>query len=139
MCVERDKKWVAVEPGHIIPAGQPYMIEFKLGMGWSVGLRRSEYVLDKDKVVIEYNSVSGWFVDSSWRPPLELPTEPTWGIVVYDYQAFTAPYFGKWERNDRKNTLVNVRSEESYFLPISGSLDFIKCTPEQVARLEGKR
>jgi hypothetical protein len=71
----RHPKWQRVEPGHVIPAGQPYRIE------WSDAtadkLLASERLTDHNILALQMGS---WFVDSSWRPPLVLPTTP--GSVI---------------------------------------------------------
>lgn len=73
----RHPKWQRVEPGYVIPAGQPYRVE-----RWDTtfGPRASEYVDDKPHEVRPRDYPV--FIDSSWKPPLVLPTEPTWALVV---------------------------------------------------------
>jgi hypothetical protein len=81
---DRHPKWVKVEPGTVIPAGQPYRVEYSD--------QRPEWLPPGTKSVdVDGNAVSvfrpvehglfvetsRWFVDSSWRPPLELPTTPS--------------------------------------------------------------
>lgn len=73
MTSDRHEKWVPVQPGTFIPAGQPYRAEYER--------HASEY---RGRSVDSMVPPSGdWFIDSSWRPPLELPTTPTWGWCAF--------------------------------------------------------
>lgn len=74
---DRHEKWTPVEPGHVIPAGQPYRVEW-LEDGIPVAQERSGSADIRADGVDDF---ARWFIDSLWTPPLELPTEPTWGIV----------------------------------------------------------
>lgn len=67
---ERHPNWQPVEPGQVIPAGQPYRVVYANGIDYAQDAGGST-----DGTYVE--------VDSSWRPPLELPTEPTWGWCVF--------------------------------------------------------
>lgn len=69
---DRHEKWVRVEPGTVIPAGQPYRVEYTIGgANETRGRDYGEgYVVPDDPERYTH------FVDSSWRPPLNLPTEP---------------------------------------------------------------
>jgi hypothetical protein len=70
----RHPKWQRVEPGHVIPAGHPYRVEFD-----GPGIVAHECIARSEWTVGNYE-ISDVFVDSSWRQPLELPTTP--GSVV---------------------------------------------------------
>lgn len=110
---DRHSKWQPVEPGHVIPSGQPYMFEVE-------DQTTGDYAVPDDG--------RGWFVDSSWRPPLELPAEPTWGIVLSE----GTPRIARWYRTADGTGL----STGSGCIGIESVLGFLECTPEQVARLE---
>jgi hypothetical protein len=132
---DRHPKWQRVEPGTVIPAGQPYRIEFAndspcTSTEWiQVGFAREA----------EGDDVEAWFVDSSWRPPLELPTEPTWGIAVR-----------RDERPDKGAGDVlgighrwwvdgEVLQGDLCCWGLGEILDFIPLTDEQVQRIEAAR
>lgn len=68
---DRHSKWVRVQPGTVIPAGQPYRVEEH---------RISERVPLDDWTFTSCAPGDEVFVDSSWKPPLVLPTEP--GSVI---------------------------------------------------------
>jgi hypothetical protein len=64
------------------------------------------------------------------RPPLELPTEPTWGIAV---GRFSGGVLGKWcSDGERVGSATELWSNTDV-------LDFIPLTDEQVKRIEGAR
>lgn len=65
MSAERHEKWVRVQPGTVIPAGQPYRVERPRG-GIS-GETCVEYV--RDAPVDALDNGREWFIDSSWKPP----------------------------------------------------------------------
>lgn len=70
---DRHPKWVRVEPGAVIPAGQPYRLEWsKRGNMIPDELLASERVCDGHEM--KAHDGTDWFVDSSWKPPLVLPT-----------------------------------------------------------------
>jgi len=143
----RHEKWQPVEPGHVIPAGQPYRIEYCTGER----PQSIETQADTDRIANKHDEHSDarheWFIDSSWRPPLELPTEPTWGIAVTD----DGEYVGKWSMErpegwspDSSTTALYIdgKGKTLYagtddWINTSAITDFIECTPEQVARIEG--
>jgi hypothetical protein len=71
----RAPKWQRVEPGTVIPAGQPYRVEYKEPT--LIQPLAIEYVGQAASWPVELEVNTGEcavFVDSSWRPPLELPT-----------------------------------------------------------------
>lgn len=119
---DRHPKWRRVEPGTVIPAGQPYRAEHQ-----SVAHRAEEGVHPANHEVYS-GSAYDWFVDSSWRPPLELPTEPTWGIALHTkYQPLVRRF--------------HLEGDE-FLTHLGGSYrahnvtDFIPLTDEQVERIE---
>lgn len=130
---DRHPKWVRVEPGTVIPAGQPYRIEFPdsfIGRFGHISDTCRESVSDKPCEI--HNPENTYFIDSSWRPPLELPTEPTWGIAVLR---------GKHPFRVSRWSLRN-----GWFFKLNGAAvcasavsDFIPLTDEQVARIEQAR
>lgn len=126
---DRHPKWQRVERGTVIPAGQPYRLEWNHGV--RAGCRATELVTTTDYPVGgEAGSV---FVDSSWRPPLELPTEPTWGIAVHsDGRGI---WLDKWESSADR---IRGTSRNGDLL-IEILNDFIPLTDEQVARIEASR
>jgi hypothetical protein len=75
---DRHPKWQRVPPGTVIPAGQPYRVD------WIEGDGAHEYRPAKEAFQPlahpDHSEGAEWFVDSSWRPPLELPTTP--GSVI---------------------------------------------------------
>lgn len=147
---DRHEKWVAVEPGTVIPAGQPHRVEFSEPVAdFSLARTMTAKELIRTKgftVPSPLDSVEReWFVDSSWKPPLVLPTEPTWGIVLLrgpdragdehrlDFGRWQADLTGRGtlERTHRSpfDTRCDVIARESV-------LDFIPLSPEQVKRIE---
>jgi hypothetical protein len=130
---DRHPKWQRVEPGTVIPAGQPYRVEYPQD-----GHLAGEYVSSADRVAEGSESIfhtegHEWFVDSSWRPPLELPTTPTWGMVITD--GFPAPDVALFKVDD-EGRLWDF-TDGGY---ISRAIrDFIPLTAEQVARIEAAR
>lgn len=117
----RDKNWQPVEPGHVIPAGQPYMFEVE-------DQTTGDYTVPDDG--------RQWFVDSSWRPPLELPTEPTWGIA-YIPNSQHGEIVGLWQRwrEDGQEFLTEMECGWDRW-PIEQVTKFIRLTPDQVERIE---
>jgi hypothetical protein len=122
---DRHEKWTPVAPGTVIPAGQPYRVEYEDG-------RAHEYP-GGEKEVVWYEPAeddTGVFVDSLWKPPLVLPTEPTWGVLVHE---------------DPRNGQVTVGEFHLSSIGFFGGkdaknvLDFIPHTAEQVARIEAAR
>lgn len=128
---DRHPKWVRVEPGTVIPAGQPYRVEYV------DSAQAHEYPGHRNPKVA--NETAGpfeaWFVDSSWKPPLDLPTEPTWGIAVHQD---CGNCVGRWRLSERGNYLRKPTGQTSEIL-VSGVLDFIPLTDEQVQRIEAAR
>lgn len=124
----RHPKWKRVEPGYVIPAGQPYRVE-----RWDTtfGPRASEYVDDKPHEVRPRDYPV--FIDSSWKPPLVLPTEPTWGFAV---RAGTYEFM-RWWRKGKK--LCGTRGVVIAEYPAEDVLDFIPLTDAQVERIEAAR
>jgi len=122
--MDRHEKWTPVEPGHVIPAGQPCRDEhFNPIREWNTG-----YPTD-------HKAEADWFVDSSWRPPLDLPSEPTWGIVHLSGDTFGDEWhFGLLEPAFAHQWLLDGKTVNR-----ESVLDFIPLTPEQVARIEGAR
>lgn len=69
---DRHAKWQRVEPGTVVPAGQPFRAEH----GWrEIGTVATESIQPSPYELPPYSDAE-WFVDSSWKPPLVLPTEP---------------------------------------------------------------
>jgi hypothetical protein len=132
---DRHEKWQPVEPGHVIPTGQPTMIEWDQVLHrerYGTNILRSEYLGAKDHFTVPNDPSKHWFVDSSWRPPLELPTEATWGIVRYEGSV------GLWA----SRFFADERLLETTWggcIGVDRVLDFIPLTPEQVARIEQSR
>jgi hypothetical protein len=138
---ERHEKWVPVSPGTVIPAGQPYRIEFANVPGTAAHERTHH------SEVAVWDSHE-WFVDSTWKPPLDLPTEPTWGIVLNkrpDRKDGHALDFGRWAVYGDDEFAPLERTHRSEFdtrcdvLSRDGIADFIPLTDEQVARIEAAR
>lgn len=130
---DRAAKWQRVEPGTVILAGQPYRDE-----------SRSPYFEYPDGAAHRFVAADDTFVDSSWRPPLELPTEPTWGIAVTpadtnDADGPTADV-GRWQQTGGILTRTHRDMTTRYdTITVAGLADFIPLTPEQVARIEVAR
>jgi hypothetical protein len=124
----RHPKWQRVEPGTVIPAGQPYRIEWDA----TTGETATEYASEFEQAVNPSRHETRWLVDSSWRPPLELPTEPTWGIVV---RASDGHLASQWvHKADEVWDEVH-----GGFVYASSIRDFIPLTDEQAARIEQAR
>lgn len=70
---DRHEKWTRVEPGTVIPAGQPIRFEYADGPDYTAMEKANKTTHD----VQPGPNCTGLFVDSSWRPPLELPTAPS--------------------------------------------------------------
>lgn len=121
---DRHEKWTRVEPGTVIPAGQPYRRED--GDEAAEGVVKG---LPHGFPVPRYND---WFVDSSWKPPLDLPTTPTWGIAVHN--TFD-PGVGEWRIDGEE--FWDHEFSKSY--KTKNVIDFIPLTDEQVARIEAAR
>lgn len=128
MMSDRHEKWVRVEPGTVIPAGQPYRIEYGNGTAFEYG---SGCLVEV--TAVSHGRTEDWFIDSSWKPPLVLPTEPTWGIAVH---IGGRRHFGEWR----------VVAETSFSCTgfswtwgVENIAAFIPLTPEQVARIEAAR
>lgn len=132
MSYDRHEKWVPVEPGTVIPAGQPYRLEYCVAGGSLAGEKAYEYLSgEPDQWVLDglYDGREfAMFVDSSWKPPLDLPTEPTWGIAV-DFAV--GKFVGRWRREQDKFIATG------WILNVSNIVDFIPLTIEQAARIEG--
>jgi hypothetical protein len=98
----------------------------------------SEYTFDEPTEVSNYLMTEEVFVDSSWRPPLELPTEPTWGVVIFG-------------RDDTYLSLPRrfaVRGDHLYGVGFNGGTQnlkietvraFFALTDEQVTQIEAAR
>lgn len=126
---DRDEKWVAMgspfEPGK----GQPYRIEFPNGVALENYHPGSEMM-----GWMQRNGEPTYLVDSSWKPPLDLPTTPTWGIAVPgDACGASLPIGDRWRVVDDA-FIGDVCSWR-----VSSVVEFIPLTPEQVARIEGAR
>lgn len=132
---DRHPKWQRVEPGHVIPAGQPMRYEYP---GSDIDAWEQTSVGR-----VEVTSHGAWFVDSSWRPPLNLPETPTWGIVVYPRNggAQHSADIGCWQADDPDGLFRTNRILDGRFDTFSSDfvLDFIPLTAEQVARIEAAR
>jgi hypothetical protein len=131
---DRHPKWRRVEPGTVIPAGQPYRVEWTSVYAHTMpdAILASERVCnDHDMPVI---GGEDWFVDSSWKPPLVLPTEPTWGIVAYASVSAGQLWISKFHRDGNL-----LRGRSGGYTPIDQVADFIPLTDEQVARIEAAR
>lgn len=116
--MDRHPKWTPVEPGTVIPAGQPYANVKRQG-------HPRDWTVEVDGAVL---------VDSSWKPPLVLPTEPTWGIAVT-----SSGYVGAadWYLHE---TEAQLRSGDNCTrLLQTDVLDFIALTDEQIAQIEAAR
>lgn len=115
---DRHERWTPVEPGTVIPAGQPYRVVFE------------------DQSAIDFKVTDGGgdvFVDSSWKPPLVLPTEPTWGIALSSNGNIG---LAKWALA-RDGKLIDSHQWGGW--SVSMVTDFIPLTDEQVARIEAAR
>jgi hypothetical protein len=123
---DRHEKWVRVEPGTVIPAGQPYRVEWVGPNGPG-----AQEMVNGEQFNIPNND-SEWFIDSSWKPPLVLPTEPTWGIVFEQF--VTEPRLGKWCLYSKRFV-----STQRVDIGVNHVDDFIPLTDEQVARIEAAR
>lgn len=121
---DRHDKWVPVYGGHVIPVGQPYRTEFIGGNGYPEARERIPVWED-----VKVPSPTGWkwFVDSSWRPPLELPTEPTWGIVLGD----RGPMLGRWVVCGDYIEPVNGTPR----IPIAGVRGFVPLSDQQLEQM----
>jgi hypothetical protein len=126
----RHDDWKRVEPGTPIPAGQPYRLEYTDDSA-------SDHPHHPDLVAgdpLYGEPDADWFVDSSWRPPLELPTEPTWGIPIQRFAtgATMVHKQARWYLDPDDQTMLGQ-------LPVADLLDFIPLTDDQVARIEAAR
>jgi hypothetical protein len=134
--MKRHKRWVPVEPGTVIPAGQPYRRE----------LHGARYINAMENTsgdrAVPVGGNAEWFVDSTWRPPLVLPTEPTWGIVVYPRKSESrSADIGCWQLDAAGQLMRTNRVLDGRFDTIKRDFvaDFIPLTPEQTARIEAAR
>jgi hypothetical protein len=123
----RHPKWVRVEPGTVIPAGQPYRAEWTEPHGASANERTSSFQQTAPPS-------PEWFVDSSWRPPLELPTEPTWGIAVTKWATFSSGHAAFADLFS--GAYPDHLGGRDVSIPKENVTDFIPLTDEQVARIE---
>lgn len=87
--MSRGPKWVAVNPGHAIPAGQPHAIQYKHHANWCTWAEYTRphvvhagWQNNSEREWVYPDRVVTYYVDSTWRPPINLPTEPTWGILL---------------------------------------------------------
>jgi hypothetical protein len=136
---DRHPKWQQVPPGTVIPAGQPYRVEFNTESYPSAVEKPQGDGLEHKAVGYRKE----WFVDSSWRPPLELPTEPTWGIVRHHHgNNVPSPLLTKAERNEYESEFLGNRyglSTSQGTIPANQIIDFIPLTDEQIKRIEAAR
>lgn len=123
----RHEKWVPVELGTVIPAGQPYRWEWPSNGGTAAEERVADY---RTKTVPHLGTQ--WFIDSSWKAPLELSTEPTWGIVVA--RGLT---LAEWHLDG--DTFVGNANGMNYGTNRADVRAFVRLSPEQVAHIEAKR
>lgn len=74
---DRHPKWVRVERGTVIPAGQPWRVEYPVmnPEGTEAHESVSKTVLNQSSHALDSEDAE-WFVDSSWKPPLEAVTIP---------------------------------------------------------------
>lgn len=129
---DRHPKWVRVEPGTHIEAGTPWRVEYAHAEFRADGQDAVEHSgVGSDWVVPETDDVI--LVDSSWKPPLDLPTEPTWGLLLTKGSWY--PQCGQW----RRHGIYVGRNDESLGWEHDAILDFIPLTDEQVARIEAAR
>lgn len=126
---DRHEKWVRVEPGHVIPAGQPMRWEYENGSAYECAETYCDRRITAD--------MATHFVDSSWRPPLNLPTEPTWGIAVYTNKR-DGGYRAYWAQKLHVEG-AQLHGENGSNWSVDSVLDFIPLTDEQVARIEAAR
>lgn len=128
---DRHEKWTPVEAGYVVPKGQMYRMEVPATSAY----RAAEYVSIGFTVP---QSGDEWFIDSSWRPPLVLPTEPTWGIAVCDARLDDRKplaMLADWFMSPVGSPLLTNHSNVGN-VPTSRVLDFIPLTDEQVLRIE---
>jgi hypothetical protein len=124
---DRHPKWQRVEPGTVIPAGQPYRVE-QVTCNYEFPGKRSD-------MTVPFYRGSTYFVDSSWKPPLELPTEPTWGIALV-IRPGGPP---EWLVDEWRWAHGLFRAGDYIGLLGSEVRLFIPFTDEQVARIEAAR
>jgi hypothetical protein len=130
---DRHPKWQRVEPGTVIPAGQPYRVEYSKGDAPS-SIEAQEYQSRPVEWMIPLTTSVVWFVDSSWKPLLDLPTTPTWGIAVFGRAAKHPFRVSKWHQSSGWFHKLNGGAYSR-----AAVTDFIPLTPEQVARIEATR
>ena len=128
---DRHPKWQRVEPGTVIPAGQPYRVEHHHGSPYA-----QEFIWPMSEQRLDLPE-RDYFIDSSWKPPLVLPTEPTWGIVVICDGPTWRERLGQWALVGNGKRL----REQRYFNEwrTEWVKAFIPLTDEQVARIEAAR
>lgn len=135
----RDAKWEPIAPGETIPAGQPYMKEYD---GHAGGIRRAEFQHQTDVRVgyfmqhtqqwVVGNRITGWFVDSTWYPPLDLPTHPLDSVRG----------IARWVDRDRWTYVAGFHNKETgmaFARPIRLLADFIQLTDEQLSQMERRQ
>jgi hypothetical protein len=138
---DRDPKWVEVEPLQTIPAFQPILTEWS---GHACGVLREETIYDRELTTSGYYPqypMEAMFIDSTWKPPappLELPTEMTWGIIVDSQITVRA---GAWrpapDSETHPDTLYDGNKGE--WVKNTNVLDFIPLTQDQIDRINGER
>lgn len=137
---DHQPKWVRVEPGTVIPAGQPYRIEYNDESAW----KASEFVPKEPITVPARPTQVDWFIDSTYSAPLKLPTKPTWGIALTPKpRGMNLPYdepiadVGRYALHEPDILMRTNRDYQCHFdtIEVNFLLDFIPLTPEQVARI----
>ena len=133
---ERDPKWIEVEPLQRIPAGQPIRTEWD---GHANHVVWEELVYSQDYITSGYYPclpVAAMFIDSTWRPPLELPTEMTWGISVDQMIRVQA---GAWrpapDSGTHPDTLYD--GNKGIYVKNEEVLQFIPLTQDQINMING--
>lgn len=126
MSAERHEKWKRVSPGHTIPARQPVRYEYDEAYTLA-----QEFSYSQPTEVVDGDTA---FIDATWRPPLDLPTEPTWGIAIHKEWG---PRVKRWvstgqllDDADRSGTTTMGHGNIVAFIPL---------TDEQIARIEAVR
>lgn len=127
---ERGDHWKQVYSGHVIPAGQPYALRDAPDSRLRVYRPWVEYINTQDRQV-PYEPNSQWFVDTRWKPPVDLPTKPTRGILLW---GDGNQWFETWWV-DAQNPNLMVCSRRTYEIDVKNVVDFVPLTPEQDKRV----
>lgn len=123
----RHEKWVRVEPGTVIPAGQPYRVEWdgsdRQPLGTGSAAEYSEPTQWKVREFFKGYYYAGMFVDSSWSPPLELPEAPC-VIKAVIWGGITHTLYGHFANDETQTGIVFCRAADGMTVKVDDIRSF---------------